>query len=337
MALPVPEFGPGFPVIRPRRLRHRPLVRDLVRETSLTASDLILPLFVRPGRGIKKEIASMPGNHQLSVDRLVDEVGAAVELGLRAFILFGIPAHKDATGSSAIADDGIVQQALRALRETYKDGVLLITDECFCEYTDHGHCGVLTEVTGRLDVDNDATLPLLAKQCVSHARAGADLVAPSGMLDGMVRAIRTELDAAGFSWLPILSYAAKYASGFYGPFREAAESPPQFGDRNSYQMDPANSDEALREVALDLAEGADIIMVKPALAYLDVIRRVKDRFGVPVAAYNVSGEFAMVKAAAQKGWIDERRVALEILTGIKRAGADMILTYFARDAAGWLK
>jgi porphobilinogen synthase len=317
-------------------LRQHPVLRDLVRETTLSVHDLILPLFVRPGRGVKKEIASMPGNYQLSVDRLVDEVGAAVDLGLRAFIFFGIPAEKDAVGSSAIDDEGIVQQALRAVRESFKD-ILLITDECFCEYTAHGHCGVLSEHRGRTDVDNDATLPLLAQQCVSHARAGADMVAPSGMLDGMVGAIREGLDAAGYDWLPILSYAAKYASGFYGPFREAAESPPQFGDRSGYQMDPANSDEALREVALDLAEGADIIMVKPALAYMDIIRRVKDRFGVPVAAYNVSGEFAMVKAAAQKGWIDERRVALEILTGIKRAGADMILTYFAPDVARWLK
>jgi porphobilinogen synthase len=325
----------SFPVVRLRRLRYNSLVRDLVRETRLQVSDLILPLFVRTGRGVRKEIASMPGNYQLSVDRLVDEVGSAIDLGLRAFVLFGIPDHKDASGSSAVSDDGIVQQALRALRKSYKD-VLLITDECFCEYTDHGHCGVLGEHGGRKDVDNDATLPLLAQQCVSHARAGADMVAPSGMMDGMVQAIRSGLDAAGFTWLPIMSYAAKYASGFYGPFRDAAESPPQFGDRSGYQMDPANSDEALREVELDLAEGADIVMVKPALAYLDIVRRVKDRFGVPVAAYNVSGEFAMVKAAAQKGWIDERRVALEILTSIKRAGADMILTYYARDAAKWI-
>jgi len=325
-----------FPTDRPRRLRHHPVLRDLVREASLSVHDLILPLFVRPGKGVRKEIASMPGNFQLSVDCLVEEVAKARDLGIKAFILFGIPATKDATGSSATADDGIVQQALRALRQAHKD-VLLITDECFCEYTDHGHCGVLAEYGRRKDVDNDATLPLLGKQCVSHAKAGADMVAPSGMLDGMVGAIRKGLDEAGFSWLPILSYAAKYASAFYGPFRDAAESPPQFGDRTGYQMDPANSDEALREVALDLAEGADIIMVKPAMAYLDIIRRVKDRFGVPVAAYNVSGEFAMVKAAAQKGWIDERKVALEILTGIKRAGADMILTYFAMDAARWLK
>jgi porphobilinogen synthase len=248
----------------------------------------------------------------------------------------GIPAHKDATGSSAWADEGIVQQALRAVRAAHRD-VFLITDECFCEYTDHGHCGVLNEYGRRRDVDNDATLPLLARQCVSHAQAGADMVAPSGMLDGMVGAIRRGLDDADFAWLPIMSYAAKYASAFYGPFRDAAESPPQFGDRSGYQMDPANGDEALREVALDLEEGADIIMVKPALAYLDILRRVRERFAVPLAAYNVSGEFAMVKAAAQKGWIDERRVALEILTGIKRAGADMILTYFARDAARWLR
>ena len=336
---PTPDAGRregGFPVVRSRRLRYHPLVRGLVRETTLSVNNFILPLFVRPGSGVRKEIPSMPGNFQLSVDRLVDEVGQAAELGIRAFILFGIPTHKDASGSSALEDDGIVQQAFRALRKSFKD-ILLIADECFCEYTDHGHCGVLSDHGGRVDVDNDATLPLLVRQCVSHARAGADMVAPSGMLDGMVQAIRRGLDEAGFTWLPIMSYAAKYASGFYGPFRDAAESPPQFGDRSGYQMDPANGDEALREVALDLEEGADIIMVKPALPYLDIIRRVKDRFGVPVAAYNVSGEFAMVKAAAQRGWIDERRVALEILTSIKRAGADMILTYFARDAARWVK
>ncbi len=278
----------------------------------------------------------MPGNFQLSVDRLVDEVGVAMDLGIRAFIFFGIPEHKDATGSNASLEDGIVQQALRALRPAYEDA-LLITDECFCEYTDHGHCGIIGEYGKRADVDNDATLPMLAEQCVSHARAGADVVAPSGMMDGMVLAIREGLDDAGFSWLPIMSYAAKYASAFYGPFRDAAESPPQFGDRSSYQMDPANSDEAIREVSLDLEEGADIVMVKPAMAYMDIIRRVKDEFDVPIAAYNVSGEFSMVKAAAAKGWIDERRIALEILTGIKRAGADMILTYFAMDAARWLK
>ena len=311
-------------------------MRNLVRETALSVDDFILPLFVRPGQNIRNEIASMPGNYQLSVDRLVDEVGAALKLGLRSFMLFGIPSSKDAHGTSSLDDLGIVQQALRALRESFKQEILLITDECLCEYTDHGHCGPLAENAGRVDVDNDVTLPLLAQQSISHARAGADMVAPSGMMDGMVAAIRQGLDAAGFSHVPILSYAAKYASGFYGPFRDAAESPPQFGDRSGYQMDPANSDEAMREIAIDLDEGADIVMVKPALSYLDIIRRAKDRFGVPVAAYNVSGEFAMVKAAAQKGWIDERRVTLEILTSIKRAGADMILTYHARDAAGWI-
>lgn len=324
-----------FPATRLRRLRQHPVLRDLVRETTLAVHDFILPLFVRPGRGIKKEIASMPGNYQLSVDRLVEEVGAALELGLRAFILFGIPEHKDAVGSSAWEDEGIVQVALRQLKKHYTNA-LLITDECFCEYTEHGHCGVLSDRTGRLDVDNDATLMNLVRQCVSHAQAGADVVAPSGMMDGMVAAIRKGLDEAGFTSLSIMSYAAKYASGFYGPFRDAAESPPQFGDRSTYQMDPANSNEAMREVALDIEEGADILMVKPALSYLDIIRRVKDRFDVPVAAYNVSGEFAMVKAAAQRGWIDERRVALEILTSIKRAGADMILTYHAPEAARWL-
>ncbi len=324
-----------FPATRLRRLRQHPVLRDLVRETSLSPHDFVLPMFVKPGVGVKKEIASMPGNYQLSVDRLVEEIGVARDLGVKAFMLFGIPATKDAIGSSAWDENGVVHNALRMLKKTYSD-ILLIADECFCEYTDHGHCGPLTDASGKLDVDNDATLPNLARQCVSHARAGADLVAPSGMMDGMVAAIRTGLDAAGFAHIPIMSYAAKYASGFYGPFRDAAESPPQFGDRSTYQMDPANGDEALREVALDLDEGADIIMVKPALSYLDIIRRVKDRFGCPMAAYNVSGEFAMVKAAAQNGWIDERRVALEILTSIKRAGADMILTYHALDAARWL-
>ena len=326
-----------FPIARSRRLRSTPILRDLVRETELSVRDFILPLFVRAGQGIRKEIGSMPGNFQLSIDTLVDEIGLARELGLKAFMLFGIPDTKDAIGSPALADDGVVQQAMRKLREEFGNDILLIPDECFCEYTDHGHCGILSERTGQLDVDNDATLPILAEQCVSHAKAGASMVAPSGMMDGMVQAIRHGLDTAGFSHIPIMSYAAKYASGFYGPFRDAAESPPQFGDRTTYQMDPANSNEALHEVALDIAEGADIIMVKPALSYLDIIRRVKDEFRRPVAAYNVSGEFAMVKAAAANGWIDERRVALEILTSIKRAGADMILTYHARDAARWLE
>ena len=328
---------PGFPTSRPRRLRYNPLVRDLVRETELSPNDLILPLFVKPGKGLRQEIASMPGNFQLSVDTLVEDVGTARDLGIKSFILFGIPTTKDARGTSALEDLGIVQESLRALRKAHGTSVLLLTDECFCEYTDHGHCGILHTRGNAQDVDNDATLAILAEQCVSHARAGADVIAPSGMMDGMVGAIRRGLDDAGFEHIPILSYAAKYASGFYGPFRDAAESPPQFGDRNTYQMDPANGDEAMKEVALDLAEGADMIMVKPALAYLDIIRRVKERFRVPVAAYNVSGEFAMVKAAAKNGWIDEKRVTMEILTSIRRAGADMILTYHARDVAKWMK
>jgi len=331
-----PAF-PGYPINRPRRLRSNPLLRGLVRETELSAQDFILPLFVRTGTGVRKEIASMPGNYQLSPDTLIDEVGAAADLGVKSFILFGIPPDKDPEGRIALHEHGIVQEALRGLRKAFKQDVLLMTDECLCEYTSHGHCGILHEIQGRTDVDNDATLPLLAEQCVSHAMAGADVIAPSGMMDGMVQAIRKGLDAAGFEHIPILSYAAKYASGFYGPFRDAAESPPQFGDRSTYQMDPSNSNEAMREVALDIAEGADMVMVKPALSYLDIIHRVKGEFGLPVAAYNVSGEFAMVKAAARNGWIDERRVTMEILTSIKRAGADMILTYHARDAAGWLK
>jgi porphobilinogen synthase len=331
-----PSLG-QFPQLRLRRLRSSPILRTLVRETEVSVSDFILPLFVRPGKKVRQAIGSMPGNFQLSPDTLVEEVGEALDLGISSFILFGIPASKDAVGSSSWDEAGIIQQALREVRSAFGDKVLLMTDECFCEYTDHGHCGVLRERHGKLDVDNDATLANLVRQCVSHAHAGADLVAPSGMMDGMVRAIRTGLDEAGFHHVPILSYAAKYASGFYGPFRDAAESPPQFGDRSTYQMDPANSNEALREVALDLAEGADLVMVKPALSYLDIICRVKDEYQVPVAAYNVSGEFAMVKAAAANGWIDERRVALEILTSIKRAGADMILTYHARDASRWLK
>ena len=278
----------------------------------------------------------MPGQYQLSLDRLGETLAQAAELGVPAIILFGIPEHKDASGSAASRDDGIVQEAIRIARQIAPE-LLVITDLCFCEYTDHGHCGPLTEVGGRMDVDNDATLSLLVEQAVSHARAGADMIAPSGMMDGMVQAIRQGLDAAGFTDMPIMSYAAKFASGYYGPFRDAAESAPSFGDRRTYQMDPANGDEALREVALDLAEGADIVMVKPALAYLDIISRVKETFGVPVAAYNVSGEYAMVKAAAANGWIDERRIVLETLTGIKRAGADMILTYHALDVARWLR
>jgi porphobilinogen synthase len=326
----------GYPLYRPRRLRGHPRLRDLVRETQLTAGDLIYPIFVYHGKNLRREIPSMPGQFQLSLDRLGEMVSQVSDLGIPGIILFGIPEHKDGRGSAALRDDGIVQEAVRVVKRA-EPGLLVITDLCFCEYTDHGHCGPLAEAGGRLDVDNDATLPLLAEQATSHARAGADMIAPSGMIDGMVQAIRRGLDAAGFQSLPIMSYAAKFASGYYGPFRDAAESAPSFGDRRTYQMDPANAAEALREVALDLAEGADIVMVKPALAYLDIVHRVKDACGVPVAAYNVSGEYAMVKAAAANGWIDERRIVLETLTGIKRAGADMILTYHAPDAARWLR
>jgi porphobilinogen synthase len=326
----------GFPLHRPRRLRGHPRIRDLVRENTLSVHDLIYPLFVYHGTNLRREVPSMPGQYQLSLDRLGEMLEEVVELGIPGILLFGIPEHKDSRGSAAARDDGIVQEAVRIAKRRAPD-LLVITDLCFCEYTDHGHCGPLTEAGGRLDVDNDATLPLLADQAVSHVRAGADVIAPSGMMDGMVQAIRRGLDGAGFAQIPIMSYAAKFASGYYGPFRDAAESAPSFGDRHGYQMDPANGDEAIREVALDLAEGADIVMVKPALAYLDIARRVKDAFGVPVAAYNVSGEYAMVKAAAARGWIDERRIVMETLTGFKRAGIDVILTYHAPDVARWLK
>ena len=317
-----------FPVTRPRRLRRSPVLRDMVRETRLAPADLIYPLFVRHGKGVRTEIGSMPEQFHLSPDTLVEEVGAALEDGVRAVLLFGIPEHKDARGSEAWDDGAAVQTGVRALKRAYPD-VLVVTDICLCEYTSHGHCGVVHD--GR--VLNDPTLELLEKTAVSHARAGADLVAPSDMMDGRVGAIRTALDAEGFEDIAILSYAAKYASAFYGPFREAAGSTPQFGDRRSYQMDPGNVEEALREVASDLEEGADLVMVKPALAYLHVIRRVKDAFGVPVAAYNVSGEYSMLLAAAQRGWIDRERAILETLTGIKRAGASIVLTYHAREAA----
>lgn len=322
----------AFPATRLRRLRQNPGVRRMVRETELSPADVIMPLFVRPGENIREEIGSMPGNYQLSPDLLAEEVAEVVKLGIGGVILFGIPAEKDAIGSDAMSDQGIVPQGLRAARAAAPEA-LLVTDVCCCEYTDHGHCGIINDKTGRMDVDNDATLDLLAKQAVVHAEAGADVVAPSGMMDGMVGAIRGGLDSAGHTHIPIISYAAKYSSAFYGPFRDAAESPPQFGDRRGYQMDPPNGDEALREVALDIDEGADIVMVKPALAYLDIIWRVKQAFGVPVAAYNVSGEFSMVKAAAANGWLDERAIALEILTAIHRAGADILITYHAKAAA----
>jgi porphobilinogen synthase len=317
-----------FPEYRPRRLRQNENFRRMVRETRLGVDNLIMPLFVVPGTRVNKPVASMPGVAQLSVDRLVEECKEIRDLGIPAIILFGIPETKDSAGSGAYAENGIVQQALRTLKKQVPN-LLLITDVCLCEYTDHGHCGVVVDG----DVDNDATLDLLAKEALSHAKAGADMVAPSDMMDGRIGMIRETLDEEGFDQIPIMAYAAKFASGFYGPFREAAESAPQFGDRRSYQMDPPNAEEALREVQLDIDEGADIVMVKPALPYLDLIWRVKETFGHPLAAYNVSGEYAMIKAAAQNGWLDEERVMMEMLVAIRRAGADMILTYFAKDAA----
>ncbi len=320
-----------FPIYRPRRLRANENLRRLVRETELSVNDLIYPMFVVHGNDTATEISAMPGCYQYTVDRLVPAAKELATLGIPGTILFGIPASKDPLGTEAYAEDGIIQQAVRAIKDTVPD-LLVITDVCLCEYTDHGHCGVIEAN----EVQNDPTLELLVKESLTHARAGADVIAPSDMMDGRIGAIRDALDENGYQNIPIMAYAAKYASAFYGPFREAAESAPQFGDRRSYQMDPANAEEALREVALDIQEGADILMVKPALPYLDVIHRVKTEFQVPVAAYNVSGEYAMIKAAAQNGWIDEKRVALEALTSIKRAGADMILTYFAKSVVEWI-
>lgn len=322
-----------FPTVRMRRLRRNEQIRRMVRETTLDAGDLIYPLFVKPGSAKRDEVSSMPGVFQLSVDELDREADELLSLGVPAVILFGLPETKDVAGSGAFASDGIVQQAIRRLKEKAPD-LYVITDVCMCEYTSHGHCGALDE-SGR--VINDVTLEMLATTALSHAEAGVDMVAPSDMMDGRVAAIRAALDGEGFIDTPIMSYAAKYASGYYGPFRDAADSAPAFGDRQGYQMDPANGDEAIRETELDIDEGADIVMVKPALAYMDIIRRVKDTFGMPTAAYNVSGEYAMVKAAAANGWIDERRVVLETLTGLRRAGADLILTYHAKDAARWLR
>ena len=318
----------NFPDYRPRRLRKNENFRRMIRETKLSVDNLIYPLFVVPGTKVKKPIASMPGNFQMSVDHLVREAERVKELGIPAVLLFGIPEKKDEIASGAMAKDGIVQQAIREIKEKVPD-ILVITDVCLCEYTSHGHCGMLEKD----EVANDVTLEVLAETAVSHAKAGADMVAPSAMMDGQIGALREGLDEAGFDTVPIMAYSAKYASCFYGPFREAAESAPAFGDRRAYQMDPANSDEAMREITLDVAEGADIIMVKPALAYLDVIRRAKEEFDLPLAAYNVSGEFSMIKAAAQMGWIDGERAMLESLTAIRRAGADMIITYFAPDVA----
>ncbi len=322
----------SFPVTRPRRLRRNEAIRSLARETRLSADGFIYPMFVCPGSGVRNPISSMPGVAQQSVDKFIEECREVEQLGIPGIILFGIPENKDPRGTEAYAADGVVQRAVEAVRRA-KLNLLVMTDVCLCEYTDHGHCGIVENG----EVKNDETLELLAAESLSHARAGADIIAPSDMMDGRVGAIRKALDGAGFQDVAIMSYAAKYCSGFYGPFREAAESAPQFGDRRGYQMDPANAREALREVELDLAEGADMVMVKPALAYLDIIQRVRETFSVPVGAYNVSGEFAMVKAAAANGWIEEKRIALEILTGIHRAGASIVLTYHAKDAAKWLK
>jgi porphobilinogen synthase len=321
-----------FPTVRLRRLRTTPNLRSMVRETTLSPANFIYPLFVVHGNNIQQEIPSMPGVYHQSIDRLPSEIAEISDLRIPAVILFGIPERKDRTGEENFADGGIVQQAIRAIKDANPD-LLVITDVCLCEYTDHGHCGIVRDG----DILNDETLDILGRVAVSHANAGADVVAPSGMMDGMVRAIRSALDSADHQQVSILSYAVKYASGFYGPFRDAAQSAPAFGDRRTHQMDPANTREALREAQLDVDEGADMLMVKPALAYLDVIQRMRDRFDLPVAAYNVSGEYSMIKAAAARGWLDEKKVAMETLTAIRRAGADLILTYHAKDAARWLK
>lgn len=320
-----------FPVARPRRLRASPTLREMVRETQLRPADFIYPLFIVHGRDVRDEIPSMPGVYHLSLDRLAAEVREVASLGIPGVLLFGLPAAKDPIGSENFAPDGIIRRAVATIKDSQPDTIVM-TDVCMCEYTDHGHCGIVRDG----QIVNDETLEILQRVVLSHAAVGADFVAPSGMMDGMVGAIRQALDGAGHQGVGIMSYAVKYASSFYGPFREAAQNPPRFGDRHSYQMDPANAREALREVALDLEEGADMVMVKPALAYLDIVRRVRDACNVPVAAYNVSGEYSMVKAAAANDWIDERKVVLESLTGIKRAGADLIMTYHAKDAARWL-
>ncbi len=322
----------AFPQVRLRRLRRTESFRKLIRENRVDIDDLVYPLFVIEGKKIKKEIAAMPGVFQFSPDLLPAEIKEICKLGIPAVLLFGIPEHKDETGSAAYDNKGVVPQAIRIIKKTAPD-LLVVTDVCLCEYTSHGHCGVIDHGC----VDNDRTLPLLTKMAVSHAAAGADIIAPSDMMDGRIGAIREGLDAQGFQHIPILSYAAKYASAFYGPFREAAQSAPQFGDRRAYQMDPPNAREALREIEQDINEGADMVMVKPALAYLDIIRSTRNTFNFPLAAYNVSGEYSMVKAAAQNGWLDEKRTVMEIMTSIKRAGADFIITYHAKDVARWLK
>ena len=327
----------SFPIVRNRRLRSSQALRNLVRETALSVNDLVYPLFVTYGEQIKEEITSMPGVYHFSIDRLVEEIEEITDLGIQAILLFGVPSSKDFEGTSAFAEDGIVQQATRLIKQI-RPNLLVIADTCLCQFTDHGHCGIVHHdlAAGVTHVVNDPSLELLVKTAVSQAQAGADIIAPSNMMDGFVQAIRTGLDEAGFDQVPILSYAVKYASAFYGPFRDAAHSAPQQGDRKTYQMDPANAREALREAEADVLEGADMLMVKPALAYMDIIRSLRDNFDLPIAAYNVSAEYSMVKAAAQNGWIDEKAVVLEMLLGFKRAGADIILTYFAKDVAGWL-
>ena len=323
---------PTFPNIRHRRLRLNERVRRLVRENHLSVDDLIYPVFATFGQGVRREVSSMPGVYNVSIDLLLEEIKTVEELGIPGIIVFGVPEEKDEVGTGAYHPEGIVQQAVRAIKKEFPE-LLVITDVCLCEYTSHGHCGLINNHT----VDNDATLELLAETALSHARAGADMVAPSDMMDGRVAAIRARLDAEGFTDVPIMAYSAKYSSSYYGPFREAAGSTPQFGDRKTYQMDYANGDEAIRETAQDIKEGADIVMVKPALAYLDIIRRIKEEFGYPVAAYNVSGEYSLVKAAAKQGWIDESSLVLETLTGFNRAGADIIITYHALEVARWLR
>lgn len=327
----------SFPITRNRRLRGSGALRNLVRETELTVRDLIYPLFAVPGTGIRQEIPSMPGVYHLSLDQLDAELDEVVSLGIQGILLFGVPEHKDEAGTSAYDDQGIVQEATRYIKKRHPQ-LLIIADTCLCQFTSHGHCGVVhhNELLGQAEVENDASLELLTRTAVSQAKAGADIIAPSNMMDGFVQAIRQGLDEAGFTHVPVMSYSVKYASAFYGPFRDAAHSAPQFGDRRTYQMDPANAREALREAEADIAEGADFLMVKPALAYLDIIRMLKDRYDLPIVAYNVSAEYSMVKAAAANGWINERSIVLEMLTGMKRAGADIILTYFAKDAARWL-
>lgn len=328
---------PTFPTLRLRRLRSNPSMRDLVRETHLQVTDFVQPLFIMHGKNVKQAIPSMPGQFQYSVDQLEKEINEISELGIPAVLLFGIPEKKDSIGSSSHDDEGVIQKAIGKIKHINPD-ILVITDNCFCDYTGHGHCGIMNDKTGRHDLDNDASLEILKQQVLSHVRAGADVVAPSGMLDGMVHALRTELDSTGYSHIPIMSYSVKFASSMYGPFREATDAYPKYGDRKSYQVDPANGNEGLREAELDMAEGADILMVKPAHTYLDLITRVKGRFPeIPLAAYHVSGEYAMIKAAAANGWLDEKKAMTEVLTSIKRAGADIIITYASKDAAKWLQ